>query len=159
MLRDGTQTPIIEACCAIRLSVPRTYVVERFSDAAVRADLGRTLAVPTRIPRPSIDRRNLRVDVDHIKNGNSRVRQHTCSRHHVIGGTLARVADFWLSESGIITAQCTACVRVASVAGYTYRDTASVIFVQSHKIIDAVAYRNLAGGDFRVVLPYLARHR
>ena len=78
---------------------------------------------------------------------------------YVIGGTLARVADFWLSESGIITAQCTACVRVASVAGYTYRDTASVIFVQSHKIIDAVAYRNLAGGDFRVVLPYLARHR
>ena len=78
---------------------------------------------------------------------------------YVGGGELARVADFWQFECGVITAQCTAREHVASVAGYTYRDTASVIFVQSQKIIDAVAYRNLADGEFRVVLPYLARHR
>ena len=75
---------------------------------------------------------------------------------YVVGGQLARITDVWQSASGIITAQCTACELVE---GYTYRDSESVLFVQSQTIIDAVAYRNKADGEFRVVLPFLARFR
>ena len=73
---------------------------------------------------------------------------------YVKGGQLARITGFWQAESGVITAHCTACEHVE---GYKYRDSEAVVFVQSQTIIDAVAYRKLAGGEFRVVLPYLAR--
>ena len=75
---------------------------------------------------------------------------------YVDGGQLARIAGFWRAESGVITAHCTACEHVG---GYKYRDSETVIFVKSESIIDAVAYRKLLGGEFRVVLPFLARYR
>ena len=73
---------------------------------------------------------------------------------YVKGGQLARITDFWQSEPGIITAQCTACKLVAKD---TYRDSDSVLFVQNQTIIDGVAYRSLGDGEFRVLLPFLAR--
>ena len=73
---------------------------------------------------------------------------------YVKGGQLARIIDFWKSELGTRTAHCTACEHVE---GHKYRDSISVLFVNREAIIDAVAYRNLADGEFRVVLPCLAR--
>ena len=73
---------------------------------------------------------------------------------YVKGGQLARITDFWRSASGVITIQCTACELVD---GYTYRDGNSVLFAQSQTSIDAIAYRNLADGEFRVALPCLDR--
>ena len=73
---------------------------------------------------------------------------------YVKGGQLARITGFWQSASGVLTTQCTACELVEE---HKYRDSAAVLFVPSHTIIDAVAYRNLADGEFRVVLPFLAR--
>ena len=75
---------------------------------------------------------------------------------YVQGGQLARITDFWQSACGLITAQCTACEHVL---GHKYRDSKSVVFVPSETIIDAVAYRLLANGEFRVALPFLARFR
>ena len=75
---------------------------------------------------------------------------------YVDGGQLARITGFWRAESGVITAHCTACEHVG---GYKYRDSETVIFVKSQTIIDAVAYRKLLGGEFRVALPFLARYR
>ena len=73
---------------------------------------------------------------------------------YVKGGQLARITDLLQSASGTITAQCTACELVA---GHKHRDSESVLFVQRQTIIHAVAYRNLADGEFRVALPFLAR--
>ena len=66
---------------------------------------------------------------------------------YVKGGQLARITGFWQSAPGIITAHCIACELVE---GYKYRDSESVVFVQSQTIID---------GEFRVALPFLARFR
>ena len=73
---------------------------------------------------------------------------------YVRGGRLARITDFWQYDSGVLTAQCTECEKVD---GHIYRDSASVIFVESHTIIDAIAYRNTTDGEFRVILPFLSR--
>ena len=73
---------------------------------------------------------------------------------YVKGGQLARITGFWQYETGLLTAQCTECEKVEE---HIYRDSASVVFVASHTIIDAVAYRNKDDGEFRVVLPFLAR--
>ena len=64
---------------------------------------------------------------------------------YVKGGQLGRITGFWQYESGVLTAQCTKCEKVAE---HIYRDSASVLFVPSHTIIDAVAYRNTADGGF-----------
>ena len=73
---------------------------------------------------------------------------------YVKGGQLARITGVCQSASGVLTAQCTACERVEE---NVYRDSVAVSFVASHTIIDAVAYRNLGDGSFRVLLPFLAR--
>ena len=75
---------------------------------------------------------------------------------YVAGGNLARITAFWQSEPGVITAQCTGCELVE---GSIYRDSDSVLFVPHDTIVDACAYRKLRGGDFRVLLPFLARSR
>ena len=75
---------------------------------------------------------------------------------YIAGRKLARITWFWQTKPGVITAQCTAC---EFVAGSTYRDSDSVLFVQSDTIIDAVAYRSLDDGKFRASLPFLARFR
>ena len=75
---------------------------------------------------------------------------------YVEGGSLARIVEFWQTEPDVITAQCTGCELVS---GSIYRDIDSVIFVQHDTIIDAVAYRKLHDGTFRVLLPFIARFR
>ena len=75
---------------------------------------------------------------------------------YVAGRKLARITCFLQTKAGVIIVQCTAC---EFVAGSTYRDSDSVIFVQSDTIIDAVAYRSLDDGKFRALLPFLARFR
>ena len=75
---------------------------------------------------------------------------------YVAGGNLARITAFWQSAPGVITAQCTGCELVD---GSIYRDSDSVLFVPHDTIVDACAYRKLGGGDFRVLLPFLARFR
>ena len=72
---------------------------------------------------------------------------------YVRGGQLARITGFWQYDSGVLTAECTECEKVAE---HIYRDSASVIFVQSHTIIDAIAYRNKTDGEFRAILPFLS---
>ena len=72
---------------------------------------------------------------------------------YVRGRQLARITGFWQYESGVLTAECTECEKVAE---HIYRDSASVIFVQSHTIIDAIAYRNKTDGEFRAILPFLS---
>ena len=75
---------------------------------------------------------------------------------YVAGRKLARITRFLRTKAGVIIAQCTAC---EFVAGSTYRDGDSVIFVHSDTIIDAIAYRSLDDGKFRALLPFLARFR
>ena len=81
---------------------------------------------------------------------------HTSDIIYVKGGQLARITGFWQSAYGVLPAHCSACERVEE---NVYRDSVAVSFVGSHTIIDAVAYRNKADGEFRVALPFLARFR
>ena len=73
---------------------------------------------------------------------------------YVKGGQLVRLTGFWEYEAGLLTAQGTRCYKVGE---HKYRDSAAVVFVESHLIIDAVAYRTRDDGDLRVLLPFLAR--
>ena len=73
---------------------------------------------------------------------------------YVKGGQLARVTGFWQYEAGLLTDQCTESEKVGE---HTYRDSAAVVFVASHTIIGAVAYRGKDDGELRVLLPFIAR--
>ena len=73
---------------------------------------------------------------------------------YVKGGQLVRLTAFWEYKAGLLTAQGTRCYKVGE---HKYRDSATVVFVESHFIIDAVAYRKRDDGDLRVLLPFLAR--
>ena len=75
---------------------------------------------------------------------------------YIDGGSLARIVEFWQIGPDTIIAHCTRCELVR---GSIYRDTDSRVFVQHDTIIDAVAYRILHDGTFRVILPFLARFR
>ena len=75
---------------------------------------------------------------------------------YIDGGSLARIVEFWQTGPDAIIAHCTRCELVR---GSIYRDTDSRVFVQHDTIIDAVAYRILHDGTFRVILPFLARFR
>lgn len=67
--------------------------------------------------------------------------------------SISRVVCFWQQETTIV-AQCTTCETVG--AGHVFRHTGSTCFIAGGSIIDAVSYRPLPDGSFRVCLPFRA---
>ena len=72
---------------------------------------------------------------------------------YVHGGMIARIVCFW-SDNDMITAQCHECARVDN--DFIYRDTCTVTFIDATAIVDALCFRSLDDGDFRICLPYKA---
>ncbi len=67
--------------------------------------------------------------------------------------SFSRIVCFWQQETGIV-AQCTTCETVG--ADHVFRHTGNTCFILAGSIIDAVLYRPLPDGSFRVCLPFRA---
>lgn len=74
------------------------------------------------------------------------------------GGVVARVRWFWqVSLGSNIVLQCTMC---SSVDGqYKYRDSKKLHFTPVDAIVDAMIYRYIGSGVFRIIKPFAAKYR
>lgn len=72
---------------------------------------------------------------------------------YIKGGQVARVQCF-LELNSCFTMQCIVCNRVSS---NTFIDGSNVSFVSCSDVVDAMSYRPLGDGSFRVIWPFKAR--